>query len=379
MIQKIKEKIKKYWKHITGLIIGTALAAPLALPPENTTYRLEWKEAYDMISCKEDYVCNKNAYLTAFAKNPEYFAQTEEIAGRQGTYTLLFWKEFPASTTIQALDSLVASRAGDNLAAGLKMKTLYGTWYESYPRETFHSTFKDYEKGIRPVTGITGKLFAFLFNSAYSAVPIDSLESCAVTDLASCNGGTNWSGAWGNVDACNTTDFVVVSTPVQGGSRAAKHNYSADVACTRGFTAESTNDVVFTFYIRQDGTTGSRTMAYNKTGSAAAAMRNSSTNLQALNIGTWDTVATFAADTWYQIDIKITSFTSYTWQIQIDGGGYSANKGFNTNNTSVDDFGQIGTGAAGGNFYWDTIGPGADPPPAAAPIKRPDVIDFGDE
>ena len=125
-----KEKLKRFKKWIIAAFgISTALAAPLALPPEDTTYRIEWKEAFNYISCQNNYECNKVLFLENSAKHPDYYKTAQEIPGANGAYTYLLWKEYPASTTQQAIDKI---HLNERPIAKLKAKTIYETWYEKY-------------------------------------------------------------------------------------------------------------------------------------------------------------------------------------------------------------------------------------------------------
>ena len=130
MFQKTKEKLKKFKRWIIGIFIGTAMAAaPLVMPPEDTTYRVEWKEAFNYISCLNDYICNKNIFLENAAKHPDYYKTAQEIVGAEGAYTYLLWTEYSASTTEQAIDKI---NLNERQIAKLKAKTIYETWYEKY-------------------------------------------------------------------------------------------------------------------------------------------------------------------------------------------------------------------------------------------------------
>lgn len=357
----IKEKFKRFKKWILGIFIPVALAAPLGvLPPEDTTYRIEWKMSMNRINCKNDYQCNKDAFTESLAKYPDAYSGYKEISGETGTYSFVLSKDFNASTTQQALNE---AKKEIKLwpSMGLQAKTLLGNFVTKYDYTKVDNAIKG-----EPIT-LKEKVFAFFaIKSAYAID--DDFESCSTGDLDGCNGGTGWSEAWGAVTGCLGGDkFTVVSTPVFAGSRAMKWN-SVDGGvgsgdCVRAFTAISTNDSTVTWEHRTAQTNAALNWYFRDDADNVVVygrISHNTNDIYSINNATLDSVGTYVVDTWYTHDIKITSFANKTYQFQLDGGGYSADKTFEGNDASANIENFFTTVASGGEdkfVFFDDFGP----------------------
>ena len=123
----IKDKIKRFYKLVIGLLIPVALAAPLALPPEDTTYRLEWRESF----------LNQKHFSEAIVIAPDRYASYEILPAEpnyQPPMVLIrVRKEYPALTTEEALKK---ETLNERSIGSLKALTIYGTYYEKYEAGT---------------------------------------------------------------------------------------------------------------------------------------------------------------------------------------------------------------------------------------------------
>lgn len=163
------------------------------------------------------------------------------------------------------------------------------------------------------------------------AFPNDDFESYATGDLNTLNGGTGWSEAWGATNGCNVA-FDVVSTPVQNpptGTRAVGITSGSDVTCFRKFTANTTANQEVSFYTRSNSTTlHTLTWFYGNTGQAQLLyyMRSNGQHSSYVNTTLTD-LGAYSVDTFYRIRIKVVAYSpTETYQIQIEAGGYSADK-----------------------------------------------------
>ena len=345
----IKDKIKRFYKLVIGLLIPVALAAPLALPPEDTIYRFAWKEAYNYISCHNDYQCNKNVYLKDLAERPELFTNTQEIAGENGTFTYLKWIEFNASTTRQALE--MVRKDPTNAVMDLEAKTIYETWYTKYD---YGKVKKELDN---PTASLPSKILAFFFPVVFAAGPTHSFETCSTGDLTDCGGGSGWVTADWGVSGCDIGVFDVVSTPVKDGSRGIGITSNGGFACDRDFTA-ITDDTIVTVFARAAQSTNDLVVQTTTTTSAIErCLVGGFTSIRCANNLTLDSIVSFSIDTWYKIDVKVTSFVGKTWQVQIDDGGFSADKTFYNNNaaTQIDRY-FIEESGTSKLFYVDELG-----------------------
>ena len=201
----------------------------------------------------------------------------------------------------------------------------------------------------------------FLPLLALAAVPVDNFDSYATGNLDGLNGGTSWSEAWGDTTGICSTWYDVVSTPVQGGTRAA-HTATSGGECGRGFTADSTENQAYGLYLRA-ASTASGLVSVWQTGATGIAriVLTTGGQIAVINNLTADNLQAYSADTWYKVDIRITSFAGKTFQARVDDGSWTADKTFYNNNaaTSLSLFWSSGQSTV--DSYFDTIGP-----PAAA-------------
>jgi len=317
--------LNKLKKWILGLFATGVIAVSLGATnaPENTTYRLYWDEAFDYIQCAQTHSnlteradCNEQAYLES-AKNHIYPNAVGARDLQKGIYFMTEYVELTARTSKEAKDYFKNNHGGILPGAKLEAKTLLGNYVEIELSAKLY-----YEKEGMIFVAPISFLRNLLLNQAYAVFPSDNFESYGTGDLNGGAGGTGWSANW----VCGT-DFDVVSTPVQSGSRAVQTVATAnDHTCRRTFTANSTNDQVFSLYQQR-----SASAADNWNGALDDSALTVHTiwqfatdnNIKIYNNLTLTNVGTFIDGGAFQkIELKI-NYTNDTNAIAIDGGAFS--------------------------------------------------------
>ena len=236
-MKKFIEKFKRFYKWTIGLLIPVAFAAPLALPLEDTIYKIEWKQRF----------VNEQNFIETIARRPDMYEHYSVVDNPKEGYEIILWREFAASTTEEAVSKARDIEKTRYLFSNLEAKTIYGTYYEKY----LTGGLEENHKQKIDSENIFGFL-SFFPKIALAGFPTDDLESYGDgTDLDGGNGGTGWTEAWGDTTACHV-DINTLSTPTLAGTRTAGGTNVTNAAlCVRGFTANTTDNAAFSFIVRQ--------------------------------------------------------------------------------------------------------------------------------
>ena len=192
---------------------------------------------------------------------------------------------------------------------------------------------------------------------------VDNFDSYSDGDL---NGQGSWSGS---------TDFDVQGTTVQAGTKAggiAKPSASRDIYKT--FTAQSAGKQVL--YVYNTATNGYFSMQLMESGGTYTSVFafNTGGYFQILdNTATWNNIQTYAADTWYKVQLEWKDETGHTYcRVIIDDGTPSSwyqSYLDQTTGSNKFNFNKGNDGTA--NSYFDSF---SDPNVVAVPDDPPQII-----
>lgn len=185
----------------------------------------------------------------------------------------------------------------------------------------------DYENNVRPSPPSIG---AYEFSGAAPAPitgvpPVDNLDYTSGS-IDGRNAGTHWVSPWQDEGSTPVT-IEVEPSGAQGGSAAKLLPAAASIArCSRQF--EKTDNGSFYLLLRSDSTAPSVTQgAFFRAGGLAgptdsfAVRLGPSGNIQALNSGTYVTIGTYSADTWYEALVQLDKAGHPgQFRVTIDGG-----------------------------------------------------------
>lgn len=195
------------------------------------------------------------------------------------------------------------------------------------------------------------------------AFPSENFDSYAHLDsLNGKSGGSGWSGNWDEFDPEGGSN--ITNTQAQSGTLSMTFYSDSGGAygARRDFSNQTTGQI--SMYVRSQQASGPvKTFSLGEGTTMRMQVRLSGSNVDVNNNGTWDNITTFSINTWYQLQFKIISTTTY--QVAWNGGSFSADKtivggSFTNINRLQFEASQV---AGGHNSFIDTI---ADDSPAAA-------------
>ena len=262
MISKIKEKVKRFKKWIIGFLIGTAMAAPLAaMPPEDTNYRIYWRETF---ATQERFDRAK-----LFNPNVQYQIVPESqwanmgfnVADRTHIVTLSSY-QFHATSTGAAKDFIFKNSEANQSLAGAYVEAQALT-LNYVSKFSVTDLFKEYDRrGIAKTVqakqkdyalGLFKKYVLGFVDSAYADYPIDNFETgYTAADLDGQSGGSGWGpGAWGiggataETNGCQSPIDASQTTPIAGSWDAEQTTATDGWGCARNIATTTSELDVF--------------------------------------------------------------------------------------------------------------------------------------
>lgn len=183
---------------------------------------------------------------------------------------------------------------------------------------------------------------------------IDNFESYSVAALTGNNGGSGFSGAWSG-----SSNFTVVSSPVNTGTRAVGNTSHAVSSIDRPFTTAGDGILYFSIQASTAALSGD---------SAGVILRNSGVSIIAISLivnagqiaffngASWQNIQAFSANTWYRIGVQWDGTNhADTARFNVDGGAFTAYTGVSASFTTLDTIRlQYGTTQTV-SMYWDDI------------------------
>lgn len=185
----------------------------------------------------------------------------------------------------------------------------------------------------------------------------DNFDSYADGDLTGENGGSNWGAAWSG-----DTDFDVQGTVVYQGAKAVIEAAGAAGSINRQLGSNITAGTVYVA-MRASGTGGALgdmvTFLQDSGGTNRMAISFDGGNIRINNNGTYETIGTYVANTWYVIGFDFDNVAQPNlYRCNIDGGTYSVYKTVvGGSYTNIGFFKLEGDGGGSVNRYWDYISP----------------------
>lgn len=220
-------------------------------------------------------------------------------------------------------------------------------------------------------------LFIPVLAYAASWAATDNFESYSTGNINGDNGGTGWSGAWA-VAAGGTTGCVVVSTPVNSGTRSLQMDGTVTCDVSRTVTTGATTGTMqlYLYVANQPGATNGYTIVLKQGSTNEFAIdwgssRSSGNNIVFDNLTTGVTLlATPAATTWYQIQVQFDQANSRA-RASLNGGAFSAYvTAAGGTYTSIDTIRATTQDGVVNKFYVDDIGT----PPVGSPATADLIV-----